>query len=113
MKKRKMEIRKIKDKVVVARELSEGYMDLLKRVNDMRKELGKTRKLWRSENKSKLVRTGLTLIAIPEPTPVTEMAGIALLAAGAIQKKIQSRTLYVDDVYKLFREIVKEVDFKG
>jgi hypothetical protein len=36
----------------------------------------------------------------PDPSPVGEIIGAGFLVAGAVQKGIQKRTLYIDDFKK-------------
>lgn len=72
------------------------------------KELLSTQKLWRANNKSFLIKAGLALIAFPDPT-ITDIIGSAMVAAGIIQLKIQNSQLYVEDTYKTFLNVVKEL----
>jgi hypothetical protein len=90
-------------------ELSESYRDLLNAVNGTTRELMATRRLWKNGNESKLIKLGLALIVFPEPTPISETVGACLVAAGAIQKGIRSRTVYVEDVGKTFQSVFKEL----
>jgi hypothetical protein len=39
----------------------------------------------------------MALIVFPEPTPISEIMGGGFLVAGAVQKEIQSRTIYMED----------------
>ncbi len=91
------------------KELNRSYVDLLHAVEGTVKEVKATKKLWRDANRSRLVKLGLTLIMFPEPTPISETIGTCLVAAGAIQKGIRSRTIYVEDVYKTFQDVLKDV----
>ena len=90
-------------------ELSESYRDLLNAVNGTTRELMATRRLWKNGNESKLIKLGFALIVFPEPTPISETVGACLVAAGAIQKGIRSRTVYVEDVGKTFQSVFKEL----
>lgn len=91
------------------KELNEGYVDLLSAMKGTISEAKTAKKLWRDGNKSRLIKLGLALIVFPEPTPISETVGTCLLAAGAIQKGIRSRTFYIEDVYKTFQEVLKDV----
>jgi len=71
-------------------------------------ELRSTQKLWRQGNKSLLIKAGLALIAFPDPT-ISDVIGSAMVAAGLIQLKMQNSALHVDDVYKTFPGVVKEL----
>jgi hypothetical protein len=91
----------------VANELSESYVDLLQAISGTTREARTTKKLWRTENKSTLVKVGLTLIALPEP--VSSIVGSLLVAAGTVQTGVRRRTLYVDDLFKTFHITIKEL----
>jgi hypothetical protein len=45
----------------------------------------------------------------PEPTSISDCVGACFVAAGAVQKGIQNRALFVEDVAKTFRNTVKDV----
>jgi hypothetical protein len=75
----------------------------------MSKDVNNAQKLWRGEQKSKLIKIAITLITFPEPTPISETIGAAVLTAGLIQKKIKQSTLHVEDVYKTFQEVNKDI----
>jgi len=72
------------------------------------KELSTTQKLWRRGNNSFLIKAGLALIALPDPT-ITDIFGSALVAAGILQLKMKSSTLHMEDVYKTFPQVMKEL----
>lgn len=71
-------------------------------------ELHSTQKLWKQGNKNFLIKAGLALIAFPDPT-VSDVVGAGMVAAGLIQLKMQNSALHVDDVYKTFPKVVKEL----
>jgi len=72
------------------------------------KELRSTQKLWRKGKNSFLIKAGLALIAFPDPT-ITDILGSALVAAGVVQLKVKGSALYVEDVYKTFPKVIKEL----
>jgi len=100
---------KIKTAATALNELNESSIDLLNAVKETTKEVKDIKKLWRDGNKSRLIKLGLTLIVFPEPTPISETIGMCFVAAGAIQKGIQSRAIYIEDVNKTFQTMLKEV----
>jgi len=104
-----MGIEEVESTSDTVKELNRSYVDLLYAVKGTAKELKAAKKLWRGANRSRLVKLGLTLIMFPEPTPISETIGTCLVTAGAIQKGIRSRTIYVEDVYKTFQDILKDV----
>ncbi len=104
-----MKTDEVKAKVNALKELNKSYADLLRVVNGTIKEVKSTRQLCRDGNKSRLIKLGLALIVCPEPTPISETVGACLVAAGAVQKGIRSRAIYVEDVYKTFQNTLKNV----
>jgi len=90
------------------RELSESYSDFVVNMRDFSDELKNVGKLWRAGNKSRLIKLGLTLIVFPEPTPISETVGACLVAAGAVQQGIRKRTLFVEDVPKVYAKALKD-----
>lgn len=91
------------------RRLSESYSDFATSMKGFSEELKTVEKLGRAGNKSRLIKLGLTLVVFPEPTPVSETIGACLIAAGAIQQGIRSRTLYIDDVPKIYAKALREI----
>jgi len=71
-------------------------------------ELHSAQKLWRRGKNSFLIKAGLALIAFPDPT-ITDVIGSAMVAAGLIQLKMRKSALHVEDVYKTFPKVVKEL----
>jgi len=104
-----MKTDKAETMVNTAKEMSESYVDLLQSVKGMMEEVKSTRRLWRNGNESKLMKIGLTFIVFPEPTPISEIIGTCLVAAGTVQKAIRNRTIYVEDVHKAFQDIFTDL----
>ena len=90
-------------------ELTESYKDLYRGIKGSSQEAAVTKKLWREGNKSRLIQIGMALIMLPEPTPVTPTIGACFIAAGAIQKGIQSRSIYIEDITKTLQITLKEI----
>lgn len=67
------------------------------------------RKLFREGNDSKLMKLGVAIIAIPEPTPVSPLVGAGLVAAGAVQKGIKNRAAFAEDIGKDFKKALREL----
>ena len=93
---------------VMLRELGLSYEETLDAMKGVAKESHFVRRLWRDGDKGMLIKIGLALIAFPDPT-VTDVIGAALVSAGLIQAKIKSSTLHVEDVYKTFPKLIKEL----
>ncbi len=91
------------------KELSESYIDVIGAVKSTAKVATDTKKLWREGNKSRLIKIGLSLIVFPEPTPISETVGACFIAAGAVQKGIKSRAIYMEDITKTFKNTLKDV----
>jgi hypothetical protein len=93
----------------VVRELSGAYEDLIQAMKGTVEATEAVKRLRRSENRSRLIKVGLTLIAFPEPTVVGDVVGSVLVAAGAVQQGIRKRSMYVEDVSKSFHETLKGI----
>jgi len=104
-----MKLDEMKTVATVLEELNESYGDFLHAMKGTVREVKTARQLWRDKNGSKLVKLGLTLIVFPEPTPISETIGACLVAAGAVKKGIQNRSMYIEDVYKTFQSVLKDV----
>jgi len=104
-----MKTDEVKTIVNTVKEMDESYVDLLQSLKRMIKEAKSTRQLWRNGNETRLIKLGLTFIVFPEPSPISEIVGTCLLAAGVVQKGIRSRAIYVEDVYKTFQDVFKDL----
>ena len=94
---------------IVLRELGLSYSETLEVLHEMSKDANRAQKLWRGEKKSKLIKLALTLITFPEPTPISETVGAAVLVAGLVQNRIKNSTLHVEDVYKTFQDVNNDI----
>jgi len=108
-----MKAEELRDRAILLRELGLSYAETVAIMNDAMHgfsgELRSSQRLFRrSNNGSRLIKIGLALIAFPDPT-ITEVFGWTLVAAGLIQNKIKRSTLQIEDVYKTFPEVVKEL----
>ena len=90
-------------------ELNESYIDLLGAIKGTADTAEATKKLWRGGNKSRLIKIGVALIMFPEPTPISETVGACFVAAGAVQKGIQNRAIYLEDITRTFKNTLKDV----
>lgn len=90
-------------------EMNESYIDLLRETRGTTQTIHDTRQLWRTGYKSKLIKIGVALIVFPEPTPISETVGACFVAAGAVQKAVRNRALFVEDVKKTFQMTMKEI----
>lgn len=104
-----MEKEELKRMSVVLQELGLSYSETLEVIHEMSKDVNNAQKLWRGEKKSKLIKLAITLITFPEPTPISETIGAAVLAAGLVQNRIKKSTLHVEDVYKTFQDMNKDI----
>jgi len=107
-----VDTKEAKDLAEVLRQLSLSRKETMNTMNTamhgLTKELRSTQKLWRKGNNSFLIKAGLALIAFPDPT-ISDVVGSAMVAAGLIQLKMRNSRLYVEDVYKTFPTVVKEL----
>jgi hypothetical protein len=104
-----VETEELKRMAVVLQELGLSYTDTLEVVNEMSKDANNAKKLWRKGHKSKLIKLAITLITFPEPTPISETMGAAVLVAGLIQNRVKKSTLHVEDVYKTFQDVNNDI----
>ena len=104
-----VEKKELKRMAVVLQELGLSYTETLEVINEMSKDVNNAKKLWRDGYKSKLIKIALTLITFPEPTPISETMGAAVLVAGLVQNRIKKSTLHVEDVYKMFQEVNNDI----
>ena len=100
-----VETEELKRMAAVLQELGLSYTETLEVINEMAKDVNNAKKLWRDGYKSKLIKIAITLITFPEPTPISETMGAAVLAAGLIQNRIKKSTLHIEDVYKTFQDV--------
>ncbi len=91
------------------KEQAELKKPAIEAMKQLKLQVCKTGKLSRAGNKSRLIQIGMSLVVLPEPTPVTPTIGACFIAAGAIQKGIQSRSMYLEDLPKTLRSTLKEV----
>jgi hypothetical protein len=91
------------------KELSECYADMAVNMKGFSEELKDVGKLWRGENKSRLIKLGMALVVCPEPTPVSETVGACLIATGAVQQAIRKRTLFIEDVPKVYAKAIRDI----
>jgi hypothetical protein len=104
-----MKLEEAKTAAEALTDLARTQKELFNALKGFSWEVGYAKKLWREGNKSRLIKIGVALIVFPEPTPISESIGACFVAAGAIQKGIQSRAVYIEDVKKTFQATFKEV----
>jgi hypothetical protein len=90
-------------------ELIECQKDLFFAVRGTAQRAAETKKLWRQGNKSRLIKIGMALIVFPDPSPASDIIGACFVAAGAVQKGLQSRNIYMEDIGKTFQGTFKEI----
>lgn len=104
-----VEPKELKKMAAVLQELGLSYTETLEVINEMAKDIHNAKRLWRDGYKSKLIKIAITLITFPEPTPISETMGAAVLVAGLIQNRIKKSTLHVEDVYKTFQDVNNDI----
>lgn len=104
-----MKTRELKDLVTVVKELNESYVDTIHAFKGVADETRAAKQLWQNKKKSKLIKLGLALIVFPEPTPISETIGSVLLAAGTVQERVRRQGLYIEDVLKTFKDVLREI----
>lgn len=91
------------------KEMIQNHVEMASSIVTATNSVGATSKLWKSGNKSFLIKAGLALVVFPEPV-VSDMLGTALLAAGAVQEGIKRQSIYLDDLPKAFRSAMKDLN---
>ena len=104
-----MEKEELKRMAVVLQELGMSYAETIEVINEMAKDANAAKKLWREGHKSKLIKIAITLITFPEPTPISETVGAAVLVAGLVQNRRKKATLHIEDVYKTFQDVNNDI----
>jgi hypothetical protein len=104
-----MKTEEIKSAIKALNELNESYSDLFGALKGSVRDVEVAKKLWRASNDSRLIKIGVALIVFPEPTPISETIGACFVAAGALQKGIQNRAIFLEDVTKTFKSTLKDV----
>jgi len=104
-----VEKKELKKMAVVLQELGLSYAETIEVIHEMSKDVNNAQKLWRGEKKSKLIKLALTMITFPEPTPISETIGAAVLVAGLVQSRVKKSTLHVEDIYKTFQEVNNDI----
>jgi hypothetical protein len=104
-----LKIQEVKAAIKSFSELSDSYMDFKNLMSVTAEEAAATQKLWREGNKSKLMSIGMAVFLFPEPTPISEIVGTGIMAAGLIQKSLKNRAIYLEDIPKTFLKTCKEL----
>lgn len=91
-------------------ELSQSGKELIKEIKKTTQQVSASKELWREGNKSRLIKLGMAIFVFPEPTPVCEIIGAGVMAAGLVQKGIKSRAIYLEDIPKTIQETYKELN---
>lgn len=104
-----LDLKDMKTMATVLQELGLSYTETTEVIKGMSKGLRQTKGLWRDGHKSKLIKIACALITFPEPTPISESVGAAVLALGLIQNRIKKSRLHVEDVYRTFQDINKNL----
>jgi hypothetical protein len=104
-----MKVEEAKTATKALNELNKSYSELFGAIRGTARDVEASKKLWREGNKSRLIKIGVALIVFPEPTPISETVGACFVAAGAVQKGIQNRSLYLEDITKTFKNTLKDV----
>jgi len=91
------------------KEIKEDYIQLKHSVQStVREAKNSNEQLWREGKKPTLIKVGLALIAFPDPT-ISDVVGSVLVAAGTVQEAVRRRTIYVEDIPKTLKTLVKDL----
>ena len=106
---RKEDMRIIKSMDERARNLEQFksvQADLSAVIEPTRKFIGKPTS---SNEKSRLITLGTSIMLIPEPTPVTPIIGGTMVAAGLLESRLVKKPLSICDTKREFGESLKEM----
>ena len=104
-----MKVEEAKTAAKALSELNESYGELFGAIRGTADGAEASKRLWRAGNKSRLIKIGVALVVFPEPTPISETIGACFIAAGAVQKGIQNRAVYLEDITKTFKSTLRDV----
>jgi hypothetical protein len=104
-----LEPKKLKTMSAVLQELGLSYKETMEIMKGVSKDMRLSKDLWWDNRKSKLIKLACALITFPEPTPISESIGAAALAVGLIQRRIKKSALHVDDVYRTYQELNRNI----
>lgn len=90
-------------------ELSQSGRELFVAMRETAQGVRASQKLWREENKSKLLSIGMAIFMFPEPTPISGIVGAGVMAAGLIQKSIKNKAIYAEDIPKTLKSTFREL----
>jgi len=99
-----VEPRKLKTIAAMLQELGLSYEETLEVMKEVAKDSRYVERLLKKGDETRLVKIGLALIAFPEPF-VSDILGTILVSAGIIQAKIKHSTLHIEDLYKTFQDV--------
>jgi len=104
--------KELKKQVEMLNEVNRDYAEMGAILHDSLKgvarETRSLNKLWRSKSRSKLVKIGMALILFPDPT-ISDVVGTAMVAAGVVHDRIKNSGLYLEDVYKTYPRLLKDL----
>ena len=104
-----MKIQDAKNVTKSLSELSQSGRELFDTMRETAQGVRASKKLWHEGNKSKLLSIGMAIFMFPEPTPISEIVGAGVMAAGLIQRGIKNKTIYAEDIPKTLKSTFKEL----
>ena len=104
-----MKIEEAKTAIKALAEVTEERRESCRAIADIGNQAAATKRLFREGNESKLIKLGVALIVFPEPTPISEIVGSTLVAAGAVNKGIQNRAAFAEDIGKDFKKALRDL----
>ena len=102
-------VERLKATTKALNELNESYIDLLRTTKASTQNAHDAKQFWRTGYKSRLIKLGVAIVMIREPTPISPTVGASFIEAGAVQKAIRNRSLFVEDVNKTFKNTMKDI----
>ncbi len=99
-------IKSLEERAKTLEEFGKTQSDLSRINTSIRKLTGKPET---TEEKSKLIKLGTSLILFPEPTEISDVIGLAMITAGLLETKFKKRPLTLYDTKREFGDTLKEL----
>jgi len=104
-----MKVEETKTAIKSLAKIVEERKETFATLNDASTQSASAKEVFREGNQSKLIKLGVALIVFPEPTPISEIVGGSMVAAGVVKKGIRNRAAFAEDVGKDFKKALKEL----
>jgi hypothetical protein len=102
--------------ITAAKELSESFRDTATILSSFQSTMNEADNLYDhgygGAGRS-MIKMGVTLVMIPEPFLVTDIAGCGIIAAGLLYNKAVPPPIYIDNVLETIQKQINEIHTTG